>query len=87
VRLGKWRVIGAEAAGRKRAITRFDLWHFAKEAKERQVEHGGTAPGREKSTSGNITGSASPQLVETLPQADKGKARDKAAVQVGVSGI
>lgn len=44
--------------------------HFASEAKERQKEHGGTAPGKEKNTSGNVAGS------------EAGDARDKAAAQV-----
>jgi len=44
--------------------------HFAKEAKKRQREHGGTAPGRKT-------------LVANVPQV---KSRDKAASAVGVSG-
>lgn len=47
---------------------------YAAEAKERQKEHGKTAPGKPKNTSGNISGS------------DSGDARDKAAATVGVSG-
>lgn len=48
--------------------------HEAAKAKERQREHGDTAPGRRKNTSGNISGS------------DAGDSRDKAADRVGVSG-
>ena len=40
---------------------------YAKEAKKRQQEHGGTAPGKPKNTGGNPATS------------DKGKARDHAA--------
>lgn len=43
-------------------------------AKQRQKEHGGTAPGKTKDTGGKITTS------------DKGKSRDKVAEQLGVSG-
>jgi hypothetical protein len=45
--------------------------HFAKEAKKRQA---------------TSTGGSKPQLVANVPQADKVKARDKAAKSVGVSG-
>lgn len=47
---------------------------FEKEARERQREHGGTAPGKSKNTSGNIAGSV------------QGDSRDKAASVVRVSG-
>jgi len=43
-------------------------------AKQRQKEHGGTAPGKEKDTSGNIS------------QSDTGRARDKVGEKIGVSG-
>ena len=44
------------------------------EAKKRQQEHGGTAPGRAKDTSGN------------LPEVNDGDTRDIVAKQVGMSG-
>jgi hypothetical protein len=47
---------------------------FAEEAKKRQAEHGGTAPGKSKNTSGNNATS------------DTGKFRDQAALAVRVSG-
>src|SRR5207245_2388705 len=47
---------------------------YAKEAKKRQQEHGGTAPGRPKNTSGNLA------LSVPAPQA-----RDHAAKAVGAS--
>jgi hypothetical protein len=43
------------------------------EAKERQKEHGGAAPGKEKNTSGKF------------PKVSKGQTRDKVAEGVGVS--
>ena len=48
--------------------------HFAKEAKERQREHGGTAPGKRKNTSR--------QVAPSVPE----KSYDKAAKAVGASG-
>ena len=51
--------------------------YLAAEAKKRQQEHGGTAPGRPKNTRGNRATSDS--------AGEKGKARDKAARMTGVS--
>ena len=48
--------------------------HFAKEAKERQREHGKTAPGKKKT------------LPVRVPEVINGDARDQAASEVGVSG-
>ena len=47
---------------------------YSKQAKERQKEHGGTAPGKKKT------------LPENLPEVNKGDARDKAAEALNVSG-
>ena len=47
--------------------------YYDKAAKERQKEHGGTAPGKQKNTSGKLTGS-------------DGDARDAAGKALGVSG-
>jgi hypothetical protein len=47
--------------------------YYAEQAKKRQQEHGGTAPGRPSSTGGNISTS-------------EGKARDQAGKAFGVSG-
>lgn len=48
--------------------------HFAREAKERQREHGKTAPGRKKT------------LVGDCPTSVTRKSRDQAASAVGISG-
>lgn len=48
----------------------------AEQAKERQREHGGTAPGK-KNTGGKLS---------TSDNGDSGKARDKAAEELGISG-
>jgi protein gp37 len=48
--------------------------HEKQEAKKRQQEHGGTAPGKEKITSGNVSTS------------ETGKSRDKVGERVGTSG-
>jgi hypothetical protein len=45
-----------------------------REAKKRQKEHGGTAPGRPKDTSGK------------LPEVSTGRTRDKVAAAIGMSG-
>lgn len=49
---------------------------YDREAKDRQREHGGTAPGRKTDKT----------LVENLPQLNEGKSRDQAGKAVGVSG-
>jgi ParB family chromosome partitioning protein len=79
-------------AGQK-AVLALDIERLeAERAKDRQKEHGGTAPGRPANTGGNNSTSegkardnqhTSP--VERIPQADTGKARDKAAAAVGVN--
>ena len=69
-------IIGANLArrhldkGQKIALALEIEPHFAAEAKRKQREHGGTAPGRKS-------------LVENVPQV---KSRDQAATAVGVSG-
>ena len=50
--------------------------HLEKKAKERQREHGKTAPGRKKNTSGKL-----PEVIETPPPV-----REVAAKAVGWSG-
>jgi hypothetical protein len=47
--------------------------HEKQEAKKRQQDHGGTAPGKEKNTGGNVSTS------------DTGKSRDKVGQRVGTS--
>lgn len=59
---------GAMVAGRAKDV-------YAKLAKERQRDHGGTAPGKAKNTGGNSTTSVS----------DAGKARDQAGKVVTMS--
>lgn len=61
-------------ASQKAAIATNLLQKFQEEAKERQKEHAGTAPGKSKT------------LRETLPEVKKGQARDKAGETLGVSG-
>lgn len=59
----------------QRAAIAVDLLpHFEVEAKERQKEHAGTAPGKPKT------------LVERIPQVNGDKSRDKAAATVGTNG-
>jgi protein gp37 len=74
-----WQVAFAENIARRHLDVKrkaaFGLaWqeHEKRAAKERQKEHGGTAPGRPKNTPGNVTGSVD--------------ARDKIGERVGVSG-
>ena len=47
---------------------------YEEAAKERQKEHGKTAPGKAKT------------LVATLPEVNKERARDEVAKEVGISG-